>query len=289
MVMDAFAVQSSELSEMRGLVDRALAQMLPDETQSPRRLHAAMRHAVLGPGKRIRPILALLSARHLGCTSEAAMPAACALELVHAASLVLDDLPCMDDAPERRGQPSVHAGFGEDVAVLTGVALLNEAFAAISRAAHFPDAARVAMTSLLTTTVGPQGLIGGQHRDLMGVDAPSLGDLADLHREKTGVLFVASVEMGALAAGAGPTARDALRIFGLELGLAFQALDDLDDEDDLIDGRETVNLLSVMDRDGLRQEADRRLNRAKAALSDGAPELAPMGRYVDLLFHRLAA
>jgi geranylgeranyl diphosphate synthase type II len=286
--MDAIAVRRTELEQLRASVDNALSDVLRDDPTSPNRLHAAMRYAVLSPGKRIRPLLALLSARHLGCPGHAALPGACALELVHAASLVLDDLPCMDDAAERRGQPSVHARFGQDVAVLTGVALLNEAFGVISRA-ELPDSSRVAMSALLSTTVGTHGLIGGQDKDLVGSKEPTLEFLRELHQEKTGVLFVAAVEMGALAAGANISVLDALRRFGLELGLAFQALDDLDDEDDLVQGRQSVNLLSVMDRDGLREEAGRRLRQAQAILAQGAPELAPMGGYMDLLLHRLAA
>lgn len=286
--MDAFAVRHSELAQLRDLVDQTLARLLPDEATAPQRLHAAMRHAVLTPGKRVRPILTLLSAQHLGGSLEAALPGACALEMVHAASLVLDDLPCMDDAPLRRGQPSVHALFGQDVAVLTGVGLLNEAFGIISRA-DLPDGSRVAMTALMSATVGTRGLIGGQHKDLQGADEPTLEFLNELHHEKTGVLFVAAVDMGALAAGAPTSARRALRRFGLELGLAFQALDDLEDEDDLENGRASVNLLSVMDRDGLRAEAGRRLREAQAALAQGAPELAPIGGYMDLLLSRAAA
>ncbi len=286
--MDAFVGESSEMGELRGLVDQALAGLLPRDDQPPHRVHAAMRYAVLTPGKRIRPILALLSARQLGCDLAVAMPAACALEFVHAASLVLDDLPCMDDAAERRGRPSVHARFGQNIAVLSGVALLNEAFATVSRTGHYSDAARVAMASLLAATVGSQGLIGGQDLDLAG-ETPTLGSLTEMHRGKTGALFRASVEMGALAAGAEPSVRALLGDFGLELGLAFQAFDDLDDEEDLVKGRGAANLLSLMDRDELKREADHRLDRAKAALAKQAPQMSAISRYVDALLDRAPA
>jgi geranylgeranyl pyrophosphate synthase len=288
-VAEPLALQLTQLSALREMVERRLDQILPDPGDPPHRLHAAMRQAVLAPGKRIRPILALLSATHLGCRPTAALPGACALELVHAASLVLDDLPCMDDAPTRRGQPSVHVRYGEAAAVLTGVALLNEAYAVISRADELSESARVRMSALLARTVGTSGLVGGQEKDLLGASAPSLSYLSQLHHEKTGVLFIASVEMGALAAGADPPVRQALRDFAIELGLAFQALDDLEDEDDLASERPMVNMLSVLGADGLRGEAVRRLERAKDALAQGGPELAPIGGYVDILLGRAAA
>ncbi|WP_374471132.1 polyprenyl synthetase family protein [Phenylobacterium sp.] len=286
---EPLALERNRLAVLRDLVERGLEELLPDAGDPPHRLHAAMRYAVLSPGKRIRPILALLSAQQLGCPLADVLPAACALEMIHSASLVLDDLPCMDDADTRRGQPSVHVRYGEDVAVLTGVALLNEAFAVVSRAPHLNDAAKVAMTALLSRTVGTGGLIGGQDKDLRAAPEPTLGFLSQLHHEKTGVLFIAAVEVGALAAGASPGAVQALRVFARELGLAFQAFDDLDDEADLEAGRAGVNMLSVLGRDALRDEAARRLSDAKAALVEGGPELAPLGGYVDLLFRRATA
>jgi geranylgeranyl diphosphate synthase type II len=288
-VMDALGTALDQLQALRKLVDDALEALLPDAGDPPHRIHAAMRYAVLTPGKRVRPLLALLSAQHLGCPMAAALPGACALELVHAASLVLDDLPCMDDSATRRGQPSVHVRYGEDVAVLTGVALLNEAYAVIARAAAVSEAARLAMMGVLARTVGPAGLVGGQDKDLLGVEQMSVSAASQLHHEKTGVLFVAAVEMGALAAGADARALSALREFAAELGLAFQALDDLDDQDDLQRARCGSNLAAVLGADGLRHEACVRLDRAKAALAGGPPALAPIGGYIDLLLGRVAA
>ena len=287
--MDASGSLLGRLQELRALVDGALETALPDAGEPPHRIHAAMRYAVLSPGKRLRPILALLSAQHLGCPPSAALPGACALEFVHAASLVLDDLPCMDNAAMRRGQPSVHARYGEDVAVLTGVALLNEAYGLIGCATGLSDRARCEMISLLSRTVGPAGLVGGQDKDLLGVAELAPAAASQLHHEKTGVLFVAAVEMGALAAGADKGVRDALCTFALELGLAFQALDDLDDPEDLAREKPASNLTLVMGVEGLREEARLRLTRAKRALSDGPKILSPMGDYVDLLIGRVAA
>ena len=120
--MDALSSPLGQLRALRVSVDAALEDALPDAGDPPHRIHAAMRYAVLSPGKRLRPLLTLLSASHLGCSAAAALPGACALEFVHAASLVFDDLPCMDNSDTRRGQPSLHVRYGEDVAVLTGIA-----------------------------------------------------------------------------------------------------------------------------------------------------------------------
>jgi geranylgeranyl diphosphate synthase type II len=287
--MDTLGIERSRLKLLRSQIDDALEELLPDLGDPPHRLHAAMRHALLSPGKRIRPILALLAAEHLGCPAAVAMPGACALEMVHAASLVLDDLPCMDDAATRRGQPAVHVRFGQDVAVLAGVALLNEAFGVIARAATIGDGARLRMVSLLTRTVGLAGLVGGQAQDLDAAAAHDLGFLNGLHHAKTGVLFIAAVEMGALAAGADDATLEALRAFARELGLAFQALDDLEDAAEIALPRPAANLLRVMGADNVRQEAAERLASAKLALSRGGPALAPIGGYVDLLMGRVGA
>lgn len=278
----------AQLGALRRRVDAALGALLPPSPPEDR-VAGAMRHALLSPGKRIRPLLTLLAAGQLGCRASVAMPAACALEMVHAASLALDDLPCMDDADERRGQPSLHRVFGEDIAVLAGVGLLNEAYAVIARADALPAAARCEMMLLLSRAVGVGGLIGGQDKDLMACDSRSFEDLSRLHQEKTGVLFVAAVEIGALAAGADTQAREALRLFGCELGLAFQAIDDLLDRDELYGQRPASNLLSALGVEGTRAEAERRMERARQALRRGPPQLAQMGGYLELLVSPVAA
>lgn len=287
--MDVQAAPTGQLLAMRALVNERLDRYLPDAGDKPHRIHAAMRQAVLGPGKRLRPILALLSASHLGGDVENALPAACALELVHAASLVLDDLPCMDDAATRRGQPSLHVRYGVDVAVLTGIALLNEAYALIGRAEGLAERDRLTMLSLLARTVGPEGLVGGQDKDLRGMSDLSTSDASQLHHQKTGVLFVAAVEIGGLCAGADEAALRPLRRFATELGLAFQALDDLEDGADMHRDGPVSNLQALLGADGVRAEAHRRLTEAKAALQQGPARLIPMGRYVELLLGQVAA
>ena len=288
-ISPSLPAESSErerLGELRAAVDLALHGMLPTSGSTSNRLNDAMRHSVLSPGKRIRPILALLSAEHLGCPVSKAMPAACALEMVHAASLVLDDLPCMDDASHRRGEPSIHIRHGEDIAVLASIALLSHAFATLARAPHVADAARLRMVDILARTVGASGLVDGQVKDLRSPSDRSVTALREVHHQKTGVLFIASVEIGAVLAEATPTTLNALRSFAEELGLAYQALDDLDDSDEIQSSKPGASMLSVLGKSALRQEAVARIESAKAALRQGDPRLRPMQAHVDLLLNR---
>jgi geranylgeranyl diphosphate synthase type II len=278
--------ERERLGELRAEVDLALHDLLPSPGADSNRLHEAMRQAVLSPGKRIRPILALLSAEHLGCPTSRAMPAACALEMVHAASLVLDDLPCMDDSGLRRGEPSIHVRHGEDIAVLASIALLSQAFAILARAPHISDAARLRTVAILARTIGANGLVDGQVKDLRAVADPSVTALREVHHQKTGVLFIASVEIGAVVAEASPTAVTALRCFAEELGLAYQALDDLDDGEEVQSGKPGASMLSVLGKSALRQEAAARIEGAKAALRQGDPRLRGMQAHVDLLLNR---
>jgi geranylgeranyl diphosphate synthase type II len=283
-VISALLSTPELLALRRSEIESALNALLPDPGAAPHRLHAAMRYALLSPGKRIRPLLALLCAEQLGCERERALLPACTLELVHAASLALDDLPCMDDAQERRGQPSVHARYGEEVALLAAVALLNEAYALAARAPGLTDACRVELVRVLSDTVGPDGLTGGQELDLRRELAPNVVELSDIHRRKTGVLFVAAVEIAAAVAGAEEPARQALRRFAEELGLAFQALDDIADADE---APAATNVISVIGHEGARRRAARRLQAAKAALGEAG--LNGLGGYVDLLLGQVVA
>ncbi len=251
------------------------------------RLRSAMRYAVVSPGKRIRPLLAVLCAEHLGAELSAVMSPACALELVHAASLVLDDLPCMDDAAERRGQPTVHAAFGEEVAALTVVALISEAYALIAKAPGLSDPARCELVRILSATIGADGLAGGQEIDLRRGMALSALDIDELHRRKTGSLFVAAVEVAAVVAEANVEQRASLRLFAEELGLAFQALDDIADAQEVAKG--AANVISVIGEQGARRRATGRLESAKAALAHGGPGLAAVGGFVDVLMGQALA
>ncbi len=279
--MDAVAARKARIGVLRAQVDARLSALSPP---SSGRLAAAMHYALSTPGKRLRPLLLLMTAVQLGASAEAALDAACAVEMVHAASLVLDDLPCMDDAPTRRGQPSTHARFGEDVAVLAGVALLNQAYGLLARAGHLSATVRLAMIEALSGAVGLEGLVAGQALDLHEPVA-SLAALREAHHRKTGVLFLAAVTLGGLIGGASETEHLALKRFATELGLAFQARDDVSDAGEIEPGGATgrATLISLLGHEGAIQEADGRLSAAKRVLALSGSRLEPLSAYVDML------
>ncbi|MEM7308118.1 MAG: polyprenyl synthetase family protein [Planctomycetota bacterium] len=216
------------LEESRAWADAALDALVPPAERSPTRLYEAMRYALFGGGKRLRPAVARMIARELapdGAAADAAVerPAA-ALELVHTYSLVHDDLPCMDDDALRRGRPTVHVAYDEATAVLVGDALLTLAFEVVAGA---PDATAAAYARVLGQAAGAAGMVGGQVLDLSLPQAAGLDALRDMHARKTAALFGAAAEMGAIAGGAGPDVRAAARDYGVAIGLCFQATDDL--------------------------------------------------------------
>lgn len=192
----------------------------------PSSLAEPARYVLSTGGKRVRPLLALMAAEAAGGAAEAALPWAVALELLHTYSLVHDDLPCMDDDEERRGQPTCHVRFGEAAAVLVGDALLTEAFGVLSRAA-WPTERTVRLTGLLARAAGGVGMVGGQAIDTAGAPVADVGALEDLHRRKTGALIRAAAEGGAVAVGAKGGLVDALARYGAAVGLLFQITDDL--------------------------------------------------------------
>lgn len=201
----------------------ALELMLARTGTSP--VADCMRYTLLAPSKRVRAILVLEAASLCGNATRA-MPAAAAVEAIHAASLILDDLPCMDDAPLRRGRPAAHIQFGEAVAVLAAVGLLNEAYGHLGRS--YPGALGTRLTALYAEAVGLEGLIAGQAEDVLATDrALSFETLERIHRRKTGVLFSAAATAGALSAGGSDADIASLTAYAKNLGLAFQIVDDL--------------------------------------------------------------
>jgi geranylgeranyl diphosphate synthase type II len=186
----------------------------------------AMAYTVLAPSKQVRAVLVLLSAELCRGNVARAIPAAAAIELIHASSLILDDLPSMDDAPLRRGRRASHLEFGEAVAILAAFGLLNRAYGELARAYEPRQAA--GMGALISEAVGPGGLIGGQALDLRATDTIlDFETLERIHRGKTGALFVAAAACGAISAGATPDAIASLTAYAKNLGLAFQIVDDL--------------------------------------------------------------
>lgn len=204
--------------------DTAMGRFLPREDEIPTAIHAAMRYCIFAGGKRLRPVLCLAAAEACGGSREDALPAACAVELMHTYSLVHDDLPCMDDDDLRRGRPTCHKVYGEGMAVLCGDALLTESFAVLAK-----SKSRVAeMIAELASTGGSRKLIGGQVLDLEGEGKSlSLEELVRIHEAKTAALLTTSIRLGAMSAGADETKIAALTQFGHALGLAFQVIDDI--------------------------------------------------------------
>ncbi len=204
-------------------VDAELTRLLPPGDGAVER---SMAYTLLAPSKRVRPVLTLLCADICGGSTARALPAACAMELIHASSLMLDDLPSMDDAPLRRGRPANHLEFGEAITILAAFGLLNLAFGTLARAYDPPLAARLG--ALIADAVGPAGLIGGQAADLLATEKEiDFHMLERIHRGKTGALFSAAATAGGMTAGASPDAITSLAAFAKNLGLAFQIIDDL--------------------------------------------------------------
>lgn len=208
-------------------LERALDALLPPAADDPVRLHQAMRHAVLGGGKRLRARLVYASGHLFGLPEPALDPAACAVELIHAYSLVHDDLPAMDDDALRRGKPTVHVAFDEATAILAGDALQAAAYAALAHA-DWPDAAKLGALQTLLAAAGSRGMCGGQQLDMDAAGRSlALTQLQTLHSLKTGALIKAAVLIPAGLAGADAETSDALAAFADDLGLAFQIRDDI--------------------------------------------------------------
>lgn len=210
-------------ADYQARVDTELRRLTPDATE---RVGEAMAYTLLAPSKRVRPVLTLLSAELCGGDPGKALVAACSIEMVHASSLILDDLPSMDDAAMRRGRPSNHVAFGEAIAILAAFGLLDAAFGAIARGYDPPLVSQ--LTALVSEAVGSDGLIGGQAADLLATDQSiTFETLERIHRGKTGALFSAAATAGALTAGAPRESIASLQAFAKNLGLAFQIIDDL--------------------------------------------------------------
>ena len=219
------------LAPYQARAEAALRARLPAASAVPARLHAAMRYAALGAGKRIRPVLCYLAGEAVGVTPDRLDGPAAAVEMIHAYSLVHDDLPAMDDDDLRRGRPTTHRAFDEATAILAGDALQVLAFEVLSGDASMQAgaAARVEMIRILSVASGTAGMAGGQSLDLDAVGRRlAIADVEEMHRRKTGALIAASVMMAAAARPDLPEAlRAALRVYSDALGLAFQIVDDI--------------------------------------------------------------
>ena len=282
-------------AELRA-VEQALEQWVPAET--PAGLGIAMRYAVLDGGKRLRPLLALAACQAVGGSREAAMRAAVAVELIHAYSLVHDDMPCMDDDAMRRGKPTVHVQYGEARAMLAGDAMQALAFEVLTPDDGVAPALQARLVALLARAAGHQGMAGGQAIDLASVGKPlDEAALRDMHSRKTGALLQASVLMGAACGTPSAQAWQGLSRYGSAIGLAFQVVDDILDVTqasttlgktagkDMDNNKPTY--VSVLGLDAARQHAEALRLEALAALADsGLPATACLAWLADQVVER---
>jgi farnesyl diphosphate synthase len=287
--LDGFA---SRLASVAAEVEEVLAALLSDDVRAgeiarPDRLLRAMRHAVLSGGKRLRPFLAIETARLLGHDAPGAVRAGAAIELLHCYSLVHDDLPAMDDDDLRRGEPTVHRAFDQATAILAGDALQALAFEIMSDPATHPDpAVRGELVSGLARAAGLGGMAGGQMLDLAaegryGAAPLEAEDIRRLQAMKTGAILAFSVEAGAILAGAAPDERRRLLAYGRALGAAFQVADDLLDRESTASAigkragedreRGKATLVDVLGPAGAREEAQRLCAACLSALEAFGP------------------
>jgi geranylgeranyl diphosphate synthase type II len=218
---------TAHAERLRQRIDEALFEYTEFSGGCPDNLRAAIRHSLLAPGKRLRPTLVMLAAEACGGAAATALPAACAVEMIHAYSLIHDDLPAMDDDDLRRGRPTCHKEFGEALAILAGDALLTLAFRVIAKDVKPPDVAATCCAAL-AEAAGANWLVGGQADDLAAeTGGGDLAALESIHQRKTGAMINVSLRLGGLVAGADTAQLAALEQYGRRLGLAFQITDDL--------------------------------------------------------------
>jgi geranylgeranyl diphosphate synthase type II len=281
-----------ELELLRRQLEERIGQHLAHSQDQADLLTLAMREGALSAGKRMRPLLMMLVARDLGCDSAALVDVACAVEMVHAASLILDDMPCMDNAMLRRGKPTIHVQFGEDVAILAAIGLLSRAFGILASAPEIPSAIRARLVAKLSETIGDQGLVKGQFLDLRGGQRTAQ-DIAVTNELKTGVLLGVAVDMAAIIAETDDCVAQSLRAFALAAGHAFQIRDDFQDgpgNDSAVTGKDTgkdlgkATLINTLGHDEARRRLRGHLEDAERHLSAALGSQGVTRRFVAGLF-----
>jgi len=291
------------IGRVREFIDPRLGAAVDRLAQAPERLREAIRYALLAPGKRLRPALALWAAEACGGSWEAAVPGAMAVEMIHAYSLVHDDLPAMDDDDLRRGRPTCHKAFDEATAILCGDALQPLAFETLVRL--LPADLAGTGCGMLAMAAGAEALVGGQAEDLAAEQSAeaanftaegSLARLEQIHRCKTGALFLACLRLGGLTAGATPEQMQALERYGAAFGLAFQIADDLLDAVGTEEAvgkrvgkdadRGKLTFPSLIGIDASRERAHALAAEAEAACQTFGPHGAPLAALAHWIVHR---
>jgi len=288
------------LAKKCGLIEAALDASITSTVPDTDRICESMKYSLMAGGKRIRPALCLATCNMFGGSDDDAMPTAVALEMIHTMSLIHDDLPSMDDDDLRRGKPTNHVLFGEDVAILAGDALLSTSFEHVARFTpkSIPADRTLDVIARLGQSVGAVGLAGGQVKDLeceakAGVE---LSELTWIHTHKTAALLKVAVASGAILGGATPAEVEACEIFALDIGLAFQVADDILDvtadtatlgktagKDEETDKTTYVKLMGL---EGSRKEARRLVDEAKGALAPFGDRAAPLLAIADFIVDR---
>ncbi|MEI7948002.1 MAG: polyprenyl synthetase family protein [bacterium] len=275
------------LAERKTRVEAELYACLPVAGTRPAELSEAMRHAVISGGKRLRPILCLAAAEAAGGKPEDAMPAACAVELLHTYTLVHDDLPCMDNDTLRRGQPTVWSKYGEAMAVLVGDALQTLAFETLARTTASPSSV-AKLVSELAKAAGASGVIAGQVEDIQFADAPTHDIINYVFQHKTADLFRAAVRLGGIAGHASDHDLQHLSIYGNNLGIAFQVIDDiLDAAESKSDDKPELSCLDIMSEEQARAYAQQTTATACAALKNLPGDTKPLAALANELLSRV--
>jgi len=277
---------NSYLAERKARVETALFACLPAEGTRPAQLNEALRHAVLSGGKRLRPILCLASAEAAGGKAEDAIHAACAVELLHTYTLVHDDLPCMDNDTLRRGQPTVWAKYSEAMAVLVGDALQTLAFETLARTPCPSATPRLVIE--LAKAAGGAGVIAGQVEDIQFAGSPTRDIVDYVFQHKTADLFRAALRLGAIAGGASDHNLQQVSIYGNNLGVAFQIVDDLlDAQQACSDDKPELTCLAIMSEEEARAYAKETTSLACSALQGLPGDTAPLSALAHELLSRV--